>query len=396
LKHFLFRAISIAAGIAVTLLALEIVLRFLPVNEGARAMPVNEAMPVPHFEPSRHFVWSKEWDFQIVNHVKTNNYGFINDQDYDPSVPTPLLAVIGDSFVEALMVPYRETLSGRLASHAGSSRRVYSFGASSAPLSTYLAFAQYAKAHFHPTALVVVVVGNDFDESLFKYKTEPGHHYFVRQPDGEMVLRRLDYVPTISREIARRSALFRYLALNTGTLARMNQWRYAALTPASPSEGESQLSRYVGNTLATVEDERVTDSKQAVDAFLEQLPAMAGVPPGRILFVVDGIRPYVYRLDIQPPAGSYFELMRRYFAGQARKAGYEVIDLHPLFAEHFQKHGRPFEYPTDGHWNSLGHQVSFEAVVRSSVYTKFMAQSGLPQQEAPVGGLAANSVVPSS
>ena len=364
-----------AAGIAVSLLALEIALRFLPVNEGARAMPVNEAMPVPHFEPSRHFLWSKEWDFQIVNHVKTNNYGFINDQDYDPSVPTPMLAVIGDSFVEALMVPFRDTLSGRLARHAGSSKRVYSFGASSAPLSTYLAYARYAKARFHPTALVIVVVGNDFDESLLKYKTEPGHHYFVAQPDGELVLTRLDYAPTVSRELARRSALFRYLALNTGALAYLNQWRYAPLTPASPSEGPSHRPRYVGNTLASVEEQRLSDSKQAVSAFLEQLPGMSGVSPSRILFVIDGIRPYLYLPDDQQATGSYFDLMRRYFTEQARKAGCDVIDMHPVFREHFQKHGGVFEYPTDGHWNSLGHQVSFEAVIQSSVYAKFLVQS---------------------
>jgi hypothetical protein len=160
----------------------------------------------------------------------------------------------------------------------------------------------------------------------------------------------------------------------------MNQWRYAPVTQASASGARSQFPGYVGNTLGTVEQERLTDSKQAVAAFLDQLPVLSGVSSDRILFVVDGLRPYVYRLDLQPPEGSYFDLMRRYFAEQARKAGYEVIDMHPLFAEHFQKHGRPFEYPTDGHWNSLGHQVSFEAVVRSSVYAKFMAQSGLLPQ----------------
>jgi hypothetical protein len=39
----------------------------------------------------------------------------VNDQVCDSTATTPLLAVIGDSYVEALMVAYRETLQGRLA-----------------------------------------------------------------------------------------------------------------------------------------------------------------------------------------------------------------------------------------------------------------------------------------
>jgi len=44
-----------------------------------------------------------------------NNAGFVDDQDYNASYEQPLLAIVGDSYVEAAMVSYVETLHGRLA-----------------------------------------------------------------------------------------------------------------------------------------------------------------------------------------------------------------------------------------------------------------------------------------
>ena len=102
--------------------AAEIVLRFLPVSEGLRTEAVNHADPVFHFTPEREAIWSRGWRFEQVNRVRVNNAGYVNDQRYDPADPRPLLAVVGDSYVEASMVPYARTLHGRLATAAGPSR----------------------------------------------------------------------------------------------------------------------------------------------------------------------------------------------------------------------------------------------------------------------------------
>ena len=59
--------------------------------------------------------------------------------------------------------------------------RVYSFGTQSSTLSSYLAYADYVAKLFHPQTIVFIIIGNDFDESLLKYKNEPGHSYFVEE-----------------------------------------------------------------------------------------------------------------------------------------------------------------------------------------------------------------------
>ncbi|HIF11391.1 MAG TPA: hypothetical protein EYQ81_17145, partial [Sneathiellales bacterium] len=127
MKKFLFVTLSIGIGLFIPIVAAEVVLQFLPVMDSFRVQSLNAANPVRRFAPNRSVTYSKGWNFSMVNEVRINNEGFVNDQDYSPNDPGPLLAVIGDSFVEALMVPFMETMHGRLADLVSGAGRVYSF-----------------------------------------------------------------------------------------------------------------------------------------------------------------------------------------------------------------------------------------------------------------------------
>lgn len=83
-------------------------MRFLPVREPLEAQIVDGANRYMHFKPNNDILYSMGWNFEIVNKVHVNNYVFVNDQNYDPNVGKPLLAVVGDSYVEALQVRYSE------------------------------------------------------------------------------------------------------------------------------------------------------------------------------------------------------------------------------------------------------------------------------------------------
>jgi len=85
-------AVTVFLSFCLVALLLEGVFRLLPVNEGLRGLSVDEQNPVFRFTPHRESVYSRGWNFSIVNHVRTNNYGFISDHDYDPTLTTPLLA----------------------------------------------------------------------------------------------------------------------------------------------------------------------------------------------------------------------------------------------------------------------------------------------------------------
>jgi hypothetical protein len=355
-------ALSIGIGLMVPLLVAEVVLRFLPVQTGLQTLPVNDQNPVRRFAPNREFTFSREWNFKLVNKGRTNNFGFVNDQNYDSTARTPLVAVIGDSYVEAQMVPFRETLQGRLSQCVGSRGRVYSFAASGAPLSAYLAEASYARSKFRPDGIVVVIVGNDFDESLARYRTGPGSYYFREDSTG-LVLHRTDYSPSLGRRILRQSALVRYLTLNLGGgVAKVKR----------VLQGQSMVDpQYVGNTAAAFTPERLQDSRQAVDEFLTLLPSHSGVDPAHTVLVIDAMRPAMYdEQGLREASGSFFDLMRRYVIEQGQRRGYEMVDMESRFLHRYALDGQRFESPSDHHWNGLGHEEAANAVAASKTFAK--------------------------
>lgn len=337
-------------SVLVTLGIAELGLRLLPVSDSLRTEPVNAAAPIFHFQPNRDAAWSRGAAFELANTVHINNAGFVSDRDYSAEDTRPLLGVVGDSYIEALMVRYPDTIHGLLARDAGEKGRVYSFAASGAPLSQYLVWATHAARDYHADALVVNVVGNDFDESLARYKQGPGFHHYVE--DGETLgLSRVDYTPNPLARIAVRSALVRYFLFN---VAIGSIWNQAAAAP----------TQFVGNTSAEIEPQRLSLSEKAVRSFLDDLPRMTGLPAARIGFVVDGVRPHLYDAKLLDEAqGTYYPRMRSYFIAQARQRGFAIADLEPAMEEGGRQ-GVRYEFARDSHWNPKGHALAAEAVRR--------------------------------
>ena len=363
MRPFGFGIVAVLLGLCAPVLVLELVLRWLPVHDATRRLPVNAESPVLRYAPNRDLTWSKGWHFQMVNRVRINSEGFVNDLDYQSEGPRPLVAVIGDSYVEALMVPFEETGHGRLARALDGRGRVYSFAISGAPLSQYLAYAEYANRKFRPDAFVFVVVGNDFDQSLSAYNLTPGYHYFESDAAGQPRLRRVDFRVGWLKRLARRSALARYLVINLELPALPAKLRALA-------EGRE----VVADSWASAPEARVTRSKWAVDAFLDELPERSGRGAGEILFVLDGLRPHLYdEVALERARGSFAAILFRYFRSQALSRRYEVIDLGPVFLS--RRDGTRFESPHDTHWNAAAHELFFKAMRDSAVLARFFPRS---------------------
>jgi hypothetical protein len=322
-------------------------------------LDVDDSNPIIRFSPNRNYIYSKGWNFSIVNRGYINNYGFINNQDYKKEHQKNLMILIGDSYVEALMVSYKDTMQGRLASIVKDIGHVYSIGISGAQLSQYLVFAQYAQDEFHPKSMVFVIIGNDFDESLLKYKSAPGLHYFRGEGSEELQLMRINYKAGILKKLLRNFSLARYIThnINIDGIIRKLQKK------------ENDRERYVGNTKENVELSRLYDSKLAIESFFSELSKIINHDRSKVLFVIDGMRPNIYvKADFQRAKGSYFDLMREYFMETAKKERYEYIDMQEIFITRYNLDGSRFEFPTDGHWNSLGHELAAQAIAASEVF----------------------------
>jgi hypothetical protein len=163
----------------IIILIFEIILTFLPVNQGFEFYEVNKNSHIFRAKENRSITQSKYWNFYNPQIIKINNFGFRNDHDYDVKEQN-IVSVIGDSYVEAVQVPFSKTFYNILEENIDNKFKIYSFGFSGAPLSQYLKWAEFSVDKFNVSHLIINVVANDFDESLLKYKQSPGFHYFEK------------------------------------------------------------------------------------------------------------------------------------------------------------------------------------------------------------------------
>jgi hypothetical protein len=384
-KSFLFSVIAVLLGFLIVLLALEIILRFFPVFSG---MPVNKQSEIYSFVPNTTIQRSLHWNMTGARKRQVNNFGFISDQAYIPASQIadtsqsskPLIAIIGDSYIEGMQVDYSNTTEANLLKYCSDSARVYSFGAQFAPLSQYLSWAQYVSQTFAPKAMVVNIVGNDFDEGLLNHQMSsngggiPGMQFFeFTNGNTQLVV-----VPFIAdsplTRILRHSALAQYLVRNVGIVNLINEYHKrendsfeenqeqfnSASKNASGqvrSEVRKKPKEFVGNSERSYTSERLSLSQKAVDEFLKRLPALANLSPQSIMLSVDAERPQIYTTKGRQDLDSFFSVMRSYFIEQARAQGFQVIDLRPAMIAQFNRTGERFEFIDDNHWNAAGHQL---------------------------------------
>jgi hypothetical protein len=363
-KESLLGGITVAIAIMGFLAVAECVLRFLPVRTSPPIVPVTQIDPVFHYTPNRSFVYSKDWDLTMVNYSHTNNDGWVNKLDYRKDDPLPLIGVIGDSFIEALPIPPDSTAQGHLSESLKGKFRVYSFAASGAPLSQYLVWAAHAARKYKAKALIINVVGNDYDESHLSYSLQiPGFWIYAPETSGELRLQLLEYHPGAIRSLLKMSALARYLFLNLNVKEALLHTQWGSFV-----FGEHYIigeqHNYAGNTSANPDPARIEASVAAIDAFFRDLPKYTGLQPDRIMFTMDGFR---YQDAANAGKGSYYDIMRTVFRKTAETLGYEVIDMDPLFFADFQLNGNRFEYPRDAHWNPTAHALVAKAILSSKL-----------------------------
>lgn len=348
--------------ILLPLLIMEGFFRLLPVSNPPYLLPVSAEHPVVRFQPNIEYLSSGGWNFSIRTRMRTNNFGYNNLWDYHPEDTTPLLMVIGDSFVEALTVDSGKSAAEILNSTVSGRGRVYSIGVSGAMLSQYLAFAEFARNTFHPSAMAFFIIENDYDESFLKYAPPPAarFHYFEESGNG-LALRRVDYHRSTIKTFLRKSAFVRYVMLNLKAGLIVENLRHPRCRSEDPYGCEEPAAL----------ERRIADSKRAVDYFLDQVPAKSGLGSDSIVFVMDAMRPAIYSAEALLKAqNSYFYKMRQYFMKQARSRGYEVLDMQPAFMRKHRLDNSRFEFPTDDHWNELGNGVVADEIRKSAVFAR--------------------------
>lgn len=351
-------AVSLGS-VVVFLLFCELVLfRFvLPASDVPRNAFVNE---VVRYQPGQSGVWRVR--DEIVAPFQINAQGWnspLPDYPVERKPGVSRIAFVGDSFVEALQVPFDKSFAEAVGAKIAIKGpvEVQRFGVAGAPLSQYLQMVEREVEQRRPDRIVVMIVHNDFDES-FVFK--PGRYtssFLKLRIEGGKVVGEVQPQPWRAGwlEFVRQSATARFLLYRWQV--RPQALVDAILGPAKAAgEGGYAANIDVASVLALEAEIRV-----ATDYLFARLKARADSIGAKLQFVMDGDREAIYAGRKDSPALK----LNRIAAETAARHGIAFLDLHPVFAAEWAKAGKRFEFQADAHWNEYGHQVAGAAIAEA-------------------------------
>jgi lysophospholipase L1-like esterase len=264
------------------------------------------------------------------------------------------IAIIGDSYIEALQVPFARSVGEDLAAALATNAQpveIYRFGISGAPMSQYLAMVEGDVVRYHPDWIVVLIVHNDFDES---YRFVPGRYTSsflkLRVENGRVTgeIPAQPWAPSY-RDWLRRTATARFF---------LYRWQVRPEFLIRPLLPQAQAApRVAANTDVETALADMAANEAVTDYVFGRLDAVARASGARLLLAMDGDRSAIYA-----GADSPVLVLNRLAERVAAAHGLPFVDLEPVFARDWQTEHRRFDFEADNHWNEHGHEVAARAI----------------------------------
>ena len=345
----------------ITLFFLEfVVFRYVFVPSDLPRLAVNDS-GVLKFIPNQTGTYRIRDEIDAPFHVNSNGWNSIHSTyNLEKDTNKPRICIVGDSYIEALQVPYNSSISEKLEDYLdGAVDSVYRFGLSGAPLSQYLYMIEEEVLTFRPDYIVVNLVPNDFLESI----ENGGGTYWssfsrleVNQA-GEVMIRSPElYTKPMSWWI-KQSAMFRYfwVRYQVRPLGLRQLWR-------TIFDADTEKPVYVGNiTVDAATDSRIPVIVNYVFARFAELSKEKSV---KFILLMDADRSLVGQgsLDLNRRAESRLAPLHALVRKIAKRHEIDLIDLTNVFVEDFQRYEVPFAFPHDGHWNAYAHRLTAKAL----------------------------------
>jgi len=334
-------AIALCIGIVTALVGFELVFTALPVNRAAWGGLATPDWRGPRLQPNPSATFSQDWDMSESARVHINALGFHSALEYKDGAP--IVALTGDSYIQALMIPDDQTIDARLNAERNDNPVVYNFGIGGAQLPTYAGLAAEASRRYSVKGLVITISRNDIYEATIPVK---GFYNYVQEGNqfGAMQYQPPEAQRSLGKSLAMKSSLLNYFRGNL----KIDQT--PVFKGARPDTGKDAAPE------THTEPMSAEACRVVYDHFIAELPGVSGVPREKIVLIFDGQRSLLYPGGVPSPA--FDTLCLPAFASAARAAGYGVIDLETVFKAEYAQRNRRFDYwPRDVHWNTEAHRV---------------------------------------
>jgi hypothetical protein len=331
--------VGIGVGVLVALALLEALFQALPVSSGARMEETSSAKAFARYLPRERYVYSHGWAFLNARSGTTNNQGFTNSPDFAGHGG---VLVIGDSYIESLMLDYSETVQGRLGLAFGG--KAYAASASSNGLADSLKIAEFYLPQLRPTSIVFFV--EPYDLHGLTAPPPRGHSGFV-DVDGVVSTVHNEYKESSLKHIVQKSALVRYLYYNL----KFSEWLSKSVRLGRAPE-------------VALENRDAALKERVLKYYFSELRTLTGAIRTEVVFLMDGDRKAIYRAtQVEKPAWNMED--RKLFQRMASNYGFNVVDMQPVFESHWaQRHERMDFLPADGHWNPVAHALASEEILK--------------------------------
>jgi hypothetical protein len=286
------------------------------------------------------YTYGKRAEIKAPWRINAAGWNSAFDFHRDPS--RPLVAVVGDSYVENLYCAPEAHLDYQMANILPDPYRVYNFGRRGLPMSHFVPMTAYVKDHFEPAWIVYLINHRNLGESVARISRGRYFLQYDQRGDSLYTLPPQPYHSSQLKRILSYSATFRYVSAN---FALKIKWPKLSLQPlAAPPMPPAQ--RPENQPLQRIIARRI----------LQDLASQAG--DSRVLFVLHPNRPPIYEGTRPAPESRVMAIVR----GQLDTLGLPYLSLNPAFVAAYDRDHTPFEFESNEHWTPYANRVAAQAI----------------------------------
>lgn len=353
------RVLHLLLGALAMLVGVELVLRALPVST-ATYTDYHIHPNILSNPPHHRWTMSTGWDLRDAQHMRANNHGFAAEHDFQSG--SAAIGLVGDSFVEASMLPWPDRPAAQLERALGGARPVYAMGGPGSSLLDYAERIRWAHETLGLRDFVVMMEATDASQALCN-----SGNVHARCLDPQRLTPIVQHRPPSGRvkDLLRESALAQYLVSQlkfTGSrLTSPDFWRSGA--PAEHTPKTTVAAQVEAGERSPLAPRQLAVIDAAIDEFLRNTAHLAGL---RMVFAIDMNRRNL-EPGVQRPDEGYHVAQRLQAAGQTVVRGEEA------YREHQRQSPLRLDMgPHDGHLNALGVRLLMTAAARAAKEQQFI------------------------
>jgi hypothetical protein len=325
-------------------LVVELLFRLLPVSSATQLGYYNDP-EILVYPP--HYAWrtATGWDLRNAQELRSNGAGFAAEREFVADANA--VGLVGDSYIEASMLPAQDRPAAQLERALAGTRPVYGMGSPGSSLLDYAERVRWASRRWQVRDFVFLVEAGDIRQSLCgsgnvhsacldRTSLEPRREHF-REPDR-------------AKRMLRESMLAQYLFGQVKL--KFDHLVDETFSRTTPEMVDRSQSRGAGHQALSPE---VMDA--VIDVFLARvLPYRAG----RMIVILDGRRTGPSKVIEQK------DVERQHTMRRFREAGFTVIDAEVIYGEHLAHSPLSVEVgPYDAHLNAIGLKLVLDAAAKA-------------------------------